>query len=33
LRYTEFELRQLDAVRKELDQEYEATVTKSGTAS
>jgi putative transposase len=33
LRFTEFELRQLDAVHKELDQEYEATVTTSGTAS
>jgi putative transposase len=33
LRVTEFELRQLDAVRKELNQEYEATVTMSGTAS
>jgi putative transposase len=33
LRITEFELRQLDAVRKELDEEYEATLTKSGHAS
>jgi putative transposase len=33
LRFTEFELRLFDAVRKELDQEYEATVTNSGSAS
>jgi transposase-like protein len=33
LRVSEFELRQLDAVRKELDEEYEATRTKSGHAS
>jgi transposase-like protein len=33
LRVTEFELRQLDAVRKELNEEYEATTTKSGQAS
>jgi transposase-like protein len=30
LRVNEFELRQLDAVRKELNEEYEATLTKSG---
>jgi transposase-like protein len=33
LRVSEFELRQLDAVRKELDEEYEATRTKSGRPS
>jgi transposase-like protein len=33
LRVSEFELRQLDAVRKELNEEYEATMTKSGLAS
>jgi transposase-like protein len=33
LRVTEFELRQLDAVRKELNEEFEATTTKSGHAS
>jgi putative transposase len=33
LRVSEFELRQLDAVRKELNEEYEATMTKSGHAS
>jgi len=27
LRFTEFELRQLAAVRKELDEEYQATIT------
>jgi hypothetical protein len=27
LRFTEFELRQIAAVRKELDQEYEASIT------
>jgi transposase-like protein len=30
LRVSEFELRQLDAVRKELNEEYDATLTKSG---
>ena len=29
LRFTEFELRQLDAVRKDLDAEYEASITRS----
>lgn len=33
LRVSEFELRQLDAVRKQLDQEYEAATTRSGPAS
>jgi putative transposase len=33
LRVTEFELRQLDAVRKDLDAEYEASITRSGPAS
>ena len=29
LRFTEFELRQLDVVRKDLDAEYEASITRS----
>ena len=33
LRFTEFELRQIAAVRKELDAEYEAKLTPSGRSS
>ena len=33
LRFSEFELRQIAAVRKDLDAEYEATITRSQTAS
>jgi hypothetical protein len=33
LRFTEFELRQLDAVRKELDAEYETSIARSDRTS
>ena len=33
LRFTEFELRQIAAVRKDLDAEYEAMITRSDRAS
>ena len=33
LRFTEFELRQIDAVKRELDQEYEDSITPRATSS